>query len=152
MITIIFNKPNKSVDISGYGVKSYVDKMGKTIYKVYGVIVEPRTARLVDSAKKESVKTLYLEGSEITIYRNENEQLAEACKSAIDSVVARGMNVFPVDAYKAMEQEALKKKNAPDITQDTELVQDTEPVADDDGNMKPTISVVKKDGGDTNAN
>ena len=76
-----------------------------------------------------------------------------ACKNAIDSVVARGMKVFPIGAYKDMEVTALKNKQTTDIpVVNSEVTpQDTEPEIDVD-EIKPAIKIVKKDGGDINAN
>lgn len=148
MMTIIFDKPSKSVQVIGYGVDSYVTKEGNTIYKVYGVINEPRTARLVDNDHKDSVKTLYLEGNEVTIYRSTDLKRAQGCKNAIDNTLARGMLVFPVEAYKQMEEQAIKEAESKVVNLKIEPKENVEHKQE-----PPDIHIVKNDinGGDTNA-
>ena len=38
MMTIITDKPARTIDVVGYGIDSYVDKSGNKIWKVYGVV------------------------------------------------------------------------------------------------------------------
>ena len=38
MITIITERPERSIDVMGYGINSYVDKSGNKIWKVYGIV------------------------------------------------------------------------------------------------------------------
>ena len=38
MMTIITDKPARTIDVIGYGIDSYTDKSGKKIWKVYGVV------------------------------------------------------------------------------------------------------------------
>jgi hypothetical protein len=114
MITIIFDKPIKSVDVSSYGVKSYKTKEGETIYKVYGVVTEPQTARLVPTegtTASAPVQNLFLGGNEVVIFRSVKEEEAVACKDVIDSVIARGGKVFPIKEYKQMVQQNKHEAN-----------------------------------------
>ena len=99
MITIVTEKPVRSIEVKGYGVDSYVDKNGKKIYRVYGIVSPSFRGRLV-SRDSEVVKDLYADESTIVIYRNENENICYACKGMIDGHVARGVPVFGVEQFK----------------------------------------------------
>ena len=99
MITVVTEKPVRSIEIKGYGVDSYVDKNGKKIYRVYGIVSPSFRGRLV-SRDSEVVKDLYGEETTIVIYRNEDENLCCVCKGMIDGHVARGIPVFSVEQFK----------------------------------------------------
>lgn len=99
MITIITEKPNRSIDIKGYGVDSYTDKEGKKIYRVYGIVESGCRGRLV-SRDSEVIKDLYIDDNTIVIYRNEDKKLAIACKDMLDRHIAQGAFAFSVEAFK----------------------------------------------------
>ena len=99
MITIITEKPNRSIDIKGYGVDSYTDKEGKKIYRVYGIVEPGYRGRLV-SRDSEVIKDLYIDDNTIVIYRNEDKKLAIACKDMLDRHIAQGAFAFSVEAFK----------------------------------------------------
>lgn len=99
MITIITEKPNRSIDIKGYGVDSYTDKEGKKIYRVYGIVEPGCRGRLV-SRDSEVIKDLYIDDNTIVIYRNEDKKLAIACKDMLDRHIAQGALAFSVEAFK----------------------------------------------------
>lgn len=99
MITIITEKPNRSIDIKGYGVDSYTDKEGKKIYRVYGIVEPGCRGRLV-SRDSEVIKDLYIDDNTVVIYRNEDKKFAIACKDMLDRHIAQGAFAFSVEAFK----------------------------------------------------
>lgn len=116
MITIITDKPIRSIDIKGYGVDSYIDKItNKRVYRVYGIVESGSRAKLVprDSENPLDIKDLYIDDTKIIIYRNDNKDLCITCKGMIDAHVARGINVFGVEEFKQWlkEQTESKEKN-----------------------------------------
>ena len=98
MITVITEKPTRSIDIKGYGVDSYVDKGKKKIYRVYG-IVEPSSRGRFVSRDNNDVKDFYVDDTTIIIYRSENKNLCLTCKGMIDAHIARGISVFGVEEF-----------------------------------------------------
>ena len=103
MITIITEKPCRSVEIKGYGLDFYTDtSTGKRVYRVYGIIEAGTRARLVprDSEDPKDIKDLYIDDAKIIIYRNEDRKLAMVCKDMLDRHVAQGATVFGVEAFK----------------------------------------------------
>ena len=118
MITIITEKPNRSVDILGYGVDSYIDKNGKKIYRVYGVVKHGGRGRLV-SRDNSHTDDLYLDDNVIVIYRNEDYKLASSCKDFIDRHVAMNMPVFAVEEFKRF----LNEKNEGVVETEAENVE-----------------------------
>lgn len=114
MITIITDKPTRSIDIKGYGVDSYIDKGGKKIYRVYG-IVEPSSRGRFVSRDSNDVKDFYIDDTTIVIYRNENKDLCITCKGMIDAHVARGINVFGVEEFKQWLKEQTNKKEEAEL-------------------------------------
>jgi len=118
MITIITEKPIRSIEIKGYGVDSYVDKNGKKIYRVYGIVESGSRGRLV-TRDNDVIKDLYIDDTTIIIYRNEDKKYAVACKDMLDRHVAQGATVFGVEAFKQWlkdphvrnEQEELEEEN-----------------------------------------
>ena len=108
MITIITEKPVRSIQIKGYGVDSYIDSAtNKKVYRVYGVVEAGTRARLVprDSEDPKDIKDLYIDDAKIIIYRNENKDLCMACKGMIDGHIARGIPVFGVEQFKQWVEE-----------------------------------------------
>ena len=99
MITVITEKPVRSIDVKGYGVDSYVDKNGKKIYRVFGVVEAGSRGRLV-SRDSEVIKDLYVDDTTIVIYRSESKEDCLACKDMIDAHVARGVPIFSVEQFK----------------------------------------------------
>jgi len=96
MITIITEKPVRSIDVKGYGVDSYVDKNGKKVYRVFGIVEAGSRGRLV-SRNSEVIKDLYIDDTTIVIFRSEDKKQCIACKDMIDGHIARGMPVFGVE-------------------------------------------------------
>lgn len=114
MITIITEKPTRSIDIKGYGVDSYIDKItNKKVYRVYGIVEAGSRARLVprDSEDPKDIKDLYIDDTKIIIYRNDNRDLCVTCKGMIDAHIARGISVFGVEEFKRWVQEQTEKKD-----------------------------------------
>ena len=108
MITIITDKPTRSIDIKGYGVDSYIDKNNKRIYRVYGIVEPGSRGRLV-SRDSDVIKDLYIDDTTIVIYRNENRDLCVTCKGMIDAHIARGVPVFGVEEFKQWVREQTTK-------------------------------------------
>ena len=109
MITVITDKPTRSIDIKGYGVDSYIDKNNKRIYRVYGIVEPGSRGRLV-SRDSDVIKDLYIDDTTIVIYRNESKDLCLTCKGMIDGHVARGVPVFGVEQFKEWVKEQMEKK------------------------------------------
>ena len=103
MITVVFGRPNKSVDVVEYGVSNYKDKDGKSIYKVYGIVQHGQHSRIVKRTEAADAKDVYTDSNEVVIYRSEDENKAKLCKHMIDSVLASGGQVFSVEEYKQDE-------------------------------------------------
>ncbi len=99
MITVITERPVRSIDIIGHGVDSYKDKSGKTIFRVYGIVSPGSRGRLV-TRDSSVVKDLYIDDSTIVIFRSEDERNAMACKDFIDRHIAMGAPAFGVEAFK----------------------------------------------------
>lgn len=99
MITVIKEKPVYSIDVKGYGVDSYVDKNGKKVYRVFGIVEAGSRGRLV-SRDSDVIKDLYIDDTTIVIFRSENKKDCIACKDMIDGHVARGIPVFVVEQFK----------------------------------------------------
>lgn len=117
MITVIMNRPNRTIDIISYGTDTYTDKDGKKIHKVYGIISPSKKGRLV-SRDSEVIKDFYIDENAITIFRSDNLNDVLDCKTAMDYSVSRGMPIFNVERFKeilanAKEQERLAKESAP---------------------------------------
>ena len=113
MITVITEKPSRSIEIKGYGVDSYTDKItGKVVHRVYGIVQPGSRARLVprDSEDPKDIKDLYIDDNKIIIYRNDSKDLCIACKGMIDGHVARGIPIFGVEQFKEWIREQLNKK------------------------------------------
>ena len=116
MITIITEKPNRSIDIKGYGVDSYIDKIsGKKVYRVYGIVEPGSRAKLVprDSEDPKDIKDLYIDDTKIIIYRNDSKDLCLTCKGMIDGHIARGIPVFGVEQFKEWVKEQMEKREEP---------------------------------------
>ena len=100
MITVITERPVRSINIIGYGVDSYTDKNGKKVYRVYG-IVKPGSRGRLATRDSDIVKDLYIDDTTMIIFRSENKEDAIACKNMIDAHVARGVPAFAVEEFKA---------------------------------------------------
>lgn len=118
---IIFTKPCKSVNVSSYGVSSYIDKDGKKIYKVYGIVSEAQKARVKEQGNY--VNDIYFDANEVTIYRSESEEKAVRCKETIDYAITQGSKCFIVEGYKELENKLLKQ---PDSFEDIPKVEEAE--------------------------
>lgn len=119
MITIITEKPSRSIDIKGYGVNAYIDKeTGKKVYRVYGIVEAGSRAKLVprDSENPLDVKDIYIDDTKIVIYRNDSKDLCLTCKGMIDAHVARGIPVFGIEEFKKWLNEQTQNK----VENDTE--------------------------------
>lgn len=99
MITIITEKPSRSIDIIGHGVDSYTDKNGKEIWRVFGIVAAGSRGRVV-TRDSGYVKDLYIDDTTIVIYRDEDKHKAMLCKDYIDRHIAHGAPVFGVEAFK----------------------------------------------------
>lgn len=124
MITIITEKPTRSIDIKGYGVDSYIDKItNKKVYSVYGIVEAGSRARLVprDSEDPKDIKDLYIDDTKIVIYRNDNRDLCVTCKGMIDAHVARGINVFGVEEFKQWVKEQMENKEKGETVEEGEV-------------------------------
>ena len=114
MITIVTERPVRSIDVVGYGVDSYTDKNGKKIYRVYGVVEAGLRGRLV-TRNSDEVKDLYIDDTTMVIYRSEEKNKAIACKDMLDQHVLRGMPAFSVEAFKSWLENPMPPEN-PDPT------------------------------------
>lgn len=114
MITIVTDKPVRSIDVVGYGVDSYTDKNGKKIYRVYGV-VEPAMRGRLATRNSDVIKDLYIDDTTMVIFRSEDKNKAIACKDMIDQHVLRGMPAFSVEAFKSWLENPMPPEN-PDPT------------------------------------
>ena len=110
MITVIFGKPNKSIDIIGYGVDSYKDKEGKEIWRVYGIVNAGMRGRLV-SRDSDVIKDFYTDDTTVVIFRSSSVEDAKQCKEAIDKTIANNFPLFSVEAFKdwLAEEKSSKK-------------------------------------------
>ena len=117
MITVITDKPTRSIDIKGYGVDSYIDKNNKRIYRVYGIVEPGSRGRLV-SRDSDVIKDLYIDDTTIVIYRNESKDLCITCKGMIDAHVARGVPVFGVEEFKQWVKEQMEKEKEKEETKE----------------------------------
>lgn len=99
MITVIFSKPNKTIDVIGYGVDSYKDKEGKEIWRVYGIVTAGSRGRIV-SRDSSVVKDFYTDETTVVIFRSSNKEEAEKCKEALDKTIANKFPLFSVEAFK----------------------------------------------------
>ena len=99
MITIITERPARSIDIIGHGVDCYTDKSGKQIWRVYGIVDAGSRGRVV-TRDSGYVKDLYIDDTTIVIYRDEDKDKAMLCKDYIDRHIAHGAPVFGVEAFK----------------------------------------------------
>ncbi len=108
MLTIVFEKPNRSISIVGYGVDSYKDKEGKEIWRVYGIVTPATRGRMV-SRDSNVIKDIYTDESTVVIYRSSNKEDAVCCKEAIDKTVANQFPIFAVEAFKEWIREEKDK-------------------------------------------
>lgn len=99
MITVIFEKPNRSIDVIGYGVDSYKNKEGKEIWRVYGIVNASSRGRLV-SRDSSVIKDFYADETTVVIFRSSDVADANKCKEAIDKSVANKFPVFSVEAFR----------------------------------------------------
>jgi len=95
---IITEKPMRTVDVCGWYIDDYVDKSGKKIYKIVGVISPKQRGRLV-SRDSEVIKDVYMDEETITIYRSENYNNVSSCKRVMDLSASRGLPVFSLLSF-----------------------------------------------------
>ncbi len=107
MIMVVFEKPNKSVFIMGYGVDSYKDKEENEIWRVYGIVMPATRGRNVPRDGN-TVKDIYNDESTVVIFRSSNKEDAVCCKKAIDETVMNHSFVFVVETFK---KKMLEEKN-----------------------------------------
>ena len=112
MITIILEKPERSVDIIGYGKDSYKDKSGKEVWKIYGVVKFGGRSHIIEG---ENVTKVYGDDATITIVRSEDKEDIDICKTCLDTSVANGEKVFPVSSFKEYLAR-IKEKNGVDVS------------------------------------
>ena len=108
MITVIFGKPNRSIDVIGYGVDSYKNKEGKEIWRVYGIVNAGGRGRLV-SRDSTVVKDIYMDETTVVIFRSSTKDDADKCKEAIDKSIANKFPVFSVEAFRDWLKEQTKE-------------------------------------------
>ena len=99
MITIVFGKPNRSIDVIGYGVDSYKDKNDKEIWRVYGIVNAGMRGRLV-SRDSTVVKDFYTDETTVVVFRSSLHEDAVRCKEALDKTIANHFPLFSVEAFK----------------------------------------------------
>lgn len=110
MIAIVFEKPNRTVYVIGYGVDSYKDKEGKEIWRVYGIVTAGGRGRLV-SRDSTVVKDFYMDESTVVIFRSSLKEDANKCKEALDKTIANHFPLFSVEAFKEwLAEDKLPKK------------------------------------------
>lgn len=150
MITIIFDKPRKSVEISSYGVGSYTNKKtGKMVYTVYGIANTPREIiPMTTVTKQDGTKELVpmnsplvgannelekykINQNDVVIYRADTEENAYKVKDFIDYVVANGFRVFSMEMYQQhliaekelLEQQQERPSNVIDMPTKAEVTE-----------------------------
>lgn len=103
MITVIFEKPKRTVDVNYYGVGSYVDKTThKQVYTVYGYTNGTKDLRTMTVTTKKG-EPLYVSTptqNEVIIFRSDSEEEAGKVKDYIDLLVANSIPIFNMDMYK----------------------------------------------------
>ena len=95
---IITDKPMRTIDVCGWYVDEYIDKFGKKVYKVVGIVSPKQRGRMV-SRDSEVVKDVYMDEETITIYRSENYNNVTSCKRIMDLTSSRGMPVFSLLSF-----------------------------------------------------
>ncbi len=117
MITIVFGKPNKSIQVIGYGVDSYKDKEGKEIWRVYGIVTPASRGRLA-SRESTVIKDVYMDETTVVIFRASERDDANKCKEALDKSIANGFPVFSVDVFKDWLSEQKKQEKEVAVVSD----------------------------------
>lgn len=98
---IITEKPERTIDVIGYGIDSYMDKSGQKIWKVYGIVTPMKRGRIV-TRDSSVIKDLYMDEETICIFRSANRWDVEQCKRVIDVNIAHGVDFFSVEAFKEL--------------------------------------------------
>ena len=98
---IITEKPERTIDVVGYGIDSYTDKSGQKIWKVYGIVSPMKRGRIV-TRDSGVIKDLYMDEETICIFRSASKWDVEQCKRVIDVNIAHGVNFFSVEAFKEL--------------------------------------------------
>ena len=113
MITVIFDKPKRTVDVNYYGVGSYVNKTtGKTVYTVYGYTNGTKDLRTMEVSTKKG-EPLYVSTptqNEVIIFRSDREEEAGNVKDYMDLLIANGVRIFNMNMY---EQYAKAQRGIP---------------------------------------
>ena len=126
MLTVIFNKPNKSVEISAYGVGSYFNKKtNKMVYTIYGITQGAR--ELVYKKEEDGTEKYKVTPNDVIIHRTDSEEEAIKIKNYMDFIVANGFRIFNMIMYEEMirkeqflmEQEKKKKVAVLDMAGDS---------------------------------
>lgn len=101
MISIIFDKPKKTVDVFSYGVGSYVNKKtGKTVYTVYGITNGIRELVSLPKETTDELDKFKVNPNDVVIYRTDSEKEANEIKDYIDFLVSKGFRFFHIDMYR----------------------------------------------------
>ena len=119
MITIITERPERSIDVMGYGVDSYVDKSGTKIWKVYGIVSPMQRGRLV-SRDSSVIKDFYVDEETICIYRSTDEDEVKMCKQCIDINVTHNVGFFSVYAFQELMKRRKQQGKTAVVTDDIE--------------------------------
>lgn len=122
MITVIFDKPKRTVDVNYYGVGSYINKAnGKTVYTVYGYTNGTKDLRTMEVTTKKG-EPLYVSTptqNEVIIFRSDKEQEAESVKDYIDLLISNRVPIFNMRMY---EQWNEAQKAIPEEPVETEVI------------------------------
>lgn len=116
MITFIQSKPERTVDIIGYGLDSYVDKYNKTVWKVCGIISPSMRGRLVprveegETLNKMTIRDIYIDEASIILFRSNKKEEAEEFKHFLDLATAQRWPLVSVEEFHALK-EKLKDVN-----------------------------------------
>ena len=121
MMTIITDKPKRTIQVVGYGIDSYTDKSGQKIWKVYGILSPMQRGRLV-TRDSSVIKDLYIDEETICIFRSTNELEVLQCKHVMDVNVAHGVNFFSVEAFKELLDKMNKRKQDHIVIEDGVIV------------------------------
>lgn len=108
MITIISEKPMRSIQVIGYGVDSYKDKEEHEIWRVYGIVSPAKRGRVVTRDGAET-KDIYLDENLVVIFRSSKKEDAVSCKVSLDKTIANGFPLFSVDAFREWLKSDKKK-------------------------------------------
>lgn len=121
-MVIITDRPERTINVIGYGIDSYLDKSGQKIWKVYGIVSPTKRGRIV-SRESNVIKDVYMDEETICIFRSADRWDVEQFKRVIDINIAHGVDFFSVEAFKELlhrEKEMRKAKQEQKVGEEIE--------------------------------